>query len=274
VTPDPSPADSLPTADDRRDVAPTAPDAPRRPVLAASGVTKRYGAVHALDDASLRLLPGETVALVGESGSGKSTLLRVFNALVRPDGGTIQVSGRPLAEQDPVALRRRVGYVPQEGGLLPHWTVLRNARLVPALLELSEADTRARAALDRVGLDADVFGPRYPRTLSGGQRQRVALARALAAEPAVVLLDEPFGALDALSRGEILEVFQNVLRGPDVSALLVTHDLQVARRLADRVAVLRSGRILQCAPVSELLAAPADPYVTALLDRGGIRGDA
>lgn len=231
---------------------------------------KRYDGVQALDHVSLEVGPGETVALVGESGSGKSTLLRVFNALVRLDEGEVGVEGRPLAGQDPVALRRRMGYVPQEGGLLPHWTVLRNARLVPALRGLADADDRAMAALERVGLDPGTFGPRYPRTLSGGQRQRVALARALAADPRVILLDEPFGALDALSRGEILETFEEVLGARGVSALLVTHDLRVADRLADRVAVLRSGRIVQCAPVAVLLSHPAEPYVASLLARGGL----
>ena len=239
-------------------------------MLSARGLRKRFGATVALDDVSLDVRRGETVALVGESGSGKTTLLRVFNALVRPDAGEVHVDGRPLAEEDPVALRRRVGYVPQEGGLLPHWSVLRNVRLVPELLRLSDADARARETLARVGLDPAVFGSRYPRTLSGGQRQRVALARALAAEPKVVLLDEPFGALDALSRGEILATFEAVLEGRDVSALLVTHDLRVAQRLGDRVAVLRAGRVLQCAPASRLLQAPADPYVAALLERGGL----
>lgn len=231
---------------------------------------KRYGAVNALDDVSLDLGAGETVALVGESGSGKSTLLRTFNALVRADAGELRVEGRPLSGEDPVALRRRMGYVPQEGGLLPHWTVLRNARLVPELLGLPDADARARSVLERVGLDPATFGPRYPRTLSGGQRQRVALARALAADPRVILLDEPFGALDALSRGEILDTFESVLGAARVSALLVTHDLRVARRLADRIAVMRSGRILRCAPVEELVRDPGDPYVAALLARGGL----
>ncbi|MEJ2541780.1 MAG: ATP-binding cassette domain-containing protein [Gemmatimonadota bacterium] len=240
------------------------------PVLVGRGLGKRYGDVRALDEVDLVVGRGETVALVGESGSGKSTLLRIFNALVRPDAGEAFVEGRRVGDQDPVALRRRLGYVPQEGGLLPHWTVFRNARLVPDLRALPDADERARHALDRVGLDPEQFGSRYPRTLSGGQRQRVALARALAADPRLVLLDEPFGALDALSRGDLLETFRLVLRADGVSALLVTHDLRVADSLADRVAVLRGGRILQCAPVPELRDRPADPYVAALLHRGGI----
>jgi len=240
------------------------------PVLEARALVKRFGSVRALDGVDLRVLRGETVALVGESGSGKSTLLQSFNALVVPDAGEVRVEDEPVAGMDPVALRRRMGYVPQEGGLLPHWTVLRNVALVPGLLGLPDTRERALAALDRVGLDAGVYGARHPRTLSGGQRQRVALARALAADPDVVLLDEPFGALDALSRGEILEVFRGALREGAVTAVLVTHDLRVAAALADRVAVLREGRILQCAPVAELREAPAEPYVAALLAKGGL----
>jgi osmoprotectant transport system ATP-binding protein len=270
VTPDQPPADSLPPAPEGGDFRPRQTPAQGDPVLAAASLWKSYGTVRALEDVSLVLHRGETVALVGESGSGKTTLLRVFNALVRPDDGTVRVSGLLMDEEDPVALRRRIGYVPQEGGLLPHWTVLRNASLVPGLLKLPDAEALARSALERVGLDPETFGPRYPRTLSGGQRQRVALARALAADPGVVLLDEPFGALDALSRSEILDVFEDVLESPGVSALLVTHDLQVAQRLANRIAVLKAGRILQCAPVKELLENPADPYVAALLERGGV----
>ena len=239
-------------------------------VLEANGLVKAYGATRALDAVDLTVRRGETVALVGESGSGKSTLLRSFNALVVPDDGEVRVDGVPVAGSDAVALRRRMGYVPQEGGLLPHWTVLRNVSLVPDLLGLPDAVDRAERSLRRVGLAPGTFGGRHPRTLSGGQRQRVALARALAAGPRVVLLDEPFGALDALSRGEILETFREVLAEDGVTALLVTHDLRVADALADRVAVLREGRILQCAPVQELRRAPADPYVAALLEKGGL----
>ncbi|UCC25950.1 MAG: ATP-binding cassette domain-containing protein [Gemmatimonadales bacterium] len=213
---------------------------------------------------------GETVALVGESGSGKTTLLRVFNALVAPEAGTAWVAGRPVSQEDPVQLRRRLGYVPQEGGLLPHWSVLRNVALVPTLLQRDDPEDLARRALARVGLDPAAFEGRYPRTLSGGQRQRVALARALAADPRVILLDEPFGALDALSRSALVETFQEVLKEAGVSALLVTHDLGVAFRLAGRVAVLRNGRVVQCAPPSVLRADPSDAYVRALLQRGGV----
>ncbi|HEX7238992.1 MAG TPA: ATP-binding cassette domain-containing protein, partial [Longimicrobiaceae bacterium] len=145
------------------------------PALEAEAVRKRFGAVAALDGVSLAVAPGECVALVGESGSGKSTLLRCFNRMVEPDGGTVRVEGRDARELDPVALRRRIGYVPQDGGLLPHWTVLRNAALVPRLRGEPAPEERAAEALARVGLPAAVFGGRYPRELSGGQRQRVAI---------------------------------------------------------------------------------------------------
>lgn len=236
----------------------------------ADSVVKRYGTTTALDRVDLEVEAAEVVALVGESGSGKTTLLRLFNGLVRPDEGRVRVGDRPVPGPDVVALRRTVGYVPQEGGLLPHWTVARNAALVPDLLGLPDAGDRARQALDRVGLDPNRFGPRFPRTLSGGERQRVALARALAAGPDVILLDEPFGALDALTRGEILNVFAAVLEEGGVTGLVVTHDLKVASRLGHRVGVMREGRLLQCGDLKALTDRPADPYVTGLLEKGGL----
>jgi osmoprotectant transport system ATP-binding protein len=207
------------------------------------------------------------VALVGESGSGKTTLLRCFNRMTEPDGGTVRVAGTDVRGVDAVELRRRVGYVPQEGGLLPHWTVLRNAALVPWLRREADADARAAEALGRVGLPAAELGKRWPRELSGGQRQRVAIARALAARPATLLLDEPFGALDALTRAELQDVFLALRRDTAITALLVTHDLHEAALLADRVAVLRRGKIEQVAPPAELVSAPATPYVRELLAR-------
>jgi len=226
------------------------------------------GGQRALDAVDLDVAPGETLALVGESGSGKTTLLRCFNRTVHPTGGEIRVEGEPVAEADPVALRRRIGFVQQEGGLLPHWTVERNVELVPRLLgwERPRRRQRGREVLELVGLDPDVVGPRYPRQLSGGQRQRVAFARALAAEPRVVLMDEPFGALDALTRLELQGEFRRLQKAVERTMLLVTHDLDEAFALADRVAVLRAGRLLQVAAPRELLDHPADPYVASLLE--------
>lgn len=237
------------------------------PVLSLEGVSRCFGSTRALDDISLQVGPGECVALVGESGSGKSTLVRACNALVAVDTGVVRVAGEDVRTLNPVALRRRIGYVPQDGGLLPHWTVRRNAALVPVLGGDRDAGRLADAMLARVGLPPEHFGDRWPSTLSGGQRQRVALARALAASPGLILLDEPFGALDALTRADVHAVFEAVRREMPVAALLVTHDLHEAARLADRIAVMRAGRIEQVAAPAALCAAPATPYVAALLQR-------
>ncbi len=233
-------------------------------------MTKRYGAVTALDDVGLTVARGERVALVGESGSGKTTLLRTFNRMVVPDEGRVWVDGRDVARLDPVGLRRSVGYVQQEGGLLPHWSVLRNAGLVPRLRGMPDAEERARAALELVGVPASAFGARWPRELSGGQRQRVALARAVAARPDLVLLDEPFGALDAITRGELQEAFLALVEELGVTVVLVTHDLGEAFRLAHRVAVLREGRTEAVGTPEELRGEPETGYVGRLLRRAGV----
>jgi len=253
------------------DARPPAPPAVAGPVLSAQGVTRRYPPdIVALDDVWLDVGAGECVALVGESGSGKTTLLRAFNKLTTVDAGRAVVEGDDVATLDAVALRRRIGYVPQDGGLLPHWTVDRNAALVPWLRGEVEALRAGRDALTRVGLDPATFGPRFPGELSGGQRQRVALARAMAGAPTIVLLDEPFGALDAITRGDIQAMFDGLRRASGIAALLVTHDLREAVRLADRIAVMRAGRIEQVDTAERLRTAPATPYIASLLEQAGI----
>src|SRR6478672_1221864 len=239
--------------------------------LAAHAVSKRYGPVVALDRISLEVRRGECVALIGESGSGKTTLLRCFNRPTDPGEGQVLVDGTDVASLDPVGLRRRVGYVPQDGGLLPHWRVRRNAALVPWLRGAQDADHQADRALGLVGLDPAAIGNRWPRDLSGGQRQRVAVARALAASPDIVLLDEPFGALDAITRADLQAAFRALRRELGVTTLLVTHDLAEAELLADRIAVMHQGRIEQIAAPDELHAAPATEYVRALLARARVR---
>ena len=239
-------------------------------VLAASDVSKRYGSQIALDGVSIEVARGECLALIGESGSGKTTLLRCFNRLTTPDAGTVVFEGADVGGLDPIALRRRIGYVPQEGGLLPHWRVGRNVELVPWLQGLGDRAVRAVQALELVGLDPDTYANRWPRELSGGQRQRVAVARALAADPEVVLLDEPFGALDAITRADLQASFDTMRRELGLTCVLVTHDLHEALALADRVAVLRSGRVEQSAPSDELRRAPANEYVRTLLHRARI----
>lgn len=242
---------------------------PDPPTLEAVQVVKTYAdGTAALAGVSVAVAAGETLALVGESGSGKTTLLRLFNRMVDPSSGEVRAEGRPVGELDPIDLRRRIGYVPQDGGLIPHWTVERNVELVPRLLawEADRRRVRSREMLELVGLSPDVHGPRHPADLSGGQRQRVALARALAADPKVVLLDEPFGALDALTRLELHRQFLELKKTLGKTLVLVTHDLAEAFRLADRIAVMKGGRILQIGPPRELAETPADPYVRALLD--------
>ena len=240
------------------------------PALRAEQVSKRYGSVLALDSVSLEVRRGESVVLVGESGSGKTTLLRCFNRLVDPDAGRILVEETNAAGLDPIALRRRVGYVPQDGGLLPHWRVQRNVELVPWLRGVENARELASEALLLVGLDPAVFSERWPRELSGGQRQRVAVARALAVKPDIILLDEPFGALDAITRVELQSTFDQVRRALGVTSVLVTHDLHEAFDLADRVVVLRQGRVEQVATAGELQQAPAGEYVRELLLRARV----
>lgn len=237
------------------------------PMLSVRGATKRYGELVAVDGVSLEVGAGECVALVGESGSGKSTLLRMFNRLVECDEGLVQFEGIDVRGIEPVLLRRRIGYVPQNDGLLPHWNVVQNVGLVPWLLGKSDQSELARRALELVGLDWQRFAARWPCQLSGGQRQRVAVARALAANPTVVLLDEPFGALDAITRCELQEMFLQLRQSTNIAALLVTHDLHEAGLLADRIAVMSAGQLEQIAEPKRLLAEPATPYVRELLRR-------
>lgn len=241
---------------------------PGRPMLEVTGVVKRYGpGPPALAEVDLTVRVGETVALIGESGCGKTTLLRLFNRMVEPTAGEVRVAGRRVDRQSPVELRRRIGYVQQEGGLIPHWTVRRNVELVPRLLGWSRNRRRARVAqvLEMVGLETDRYGDRYPRELSGGEGQRVAIARSLAADPEVILLDEPFGALDALTRLALQEEFLELKRRLRKTMILVTHDLAEAFRLGDRIGVMRQGRILRLATPQELAQSPGDPYVASLI---------
>ncbi len=231
---------------------------------------KQYGATVALDDVSISVEAGACLALVGESGSGKTTLLRAVNGLTRLDDGSVFVRGDFVASLDQVALRRSIGYVQQDSGLIPHWTCLTNASLVPRLQSRPDADERGRAALSRLGLDPEEFADRYPRELSGGQRQRVAIARAIAADPDILLMDEPFGALDAITRFEAQEALAEVRRSSGVTCVLVTHDIAEALRVATRVAVMRDGQVVAEA-AAEQLCDRAEGYAAELISRSGVR---
>jgi osmoprotectant transport system ATP-binding protein len=219
-----------------------------------------------LSDVTLTVGPRETVALVGRSGSGKTTLLRLVNRLLEPDSGRVVVDDRDVREWDPIALRRRTGYVIQEAGLFPHMTVAGNIATVPSLLgwDRERIDARVDELLALVGLEPAAYRQRWPDQLSGGQRQRVGLARALAADPPLLLMDEPFGALDPITKSELHAEFIRVQAALHRAVILVTHDVAEAIQLADRVAILHDGRIIACAPGRELQRS-SDPRVSALV---------
>ncbi|WP_435742734.1 ABC transporter ATP-binding protein [Nocardioides sp. SYSU DS0663] len=234
-------------------------------MIRLSGVGKTYDdgtvAVHSLD---LEVAAGELVCLVGPSGCGKSTTLKMVNRLIEPSTGTIEIDGVDVTRSDPVELRRGIGYVIQQVGLFPHQRVLRNVMTVPLLYGESRSTARARARelLELVGLDPETYGDRYPHQLSGGQRQRVGVARALAANPPVLLMDEPFGAVDPVVRVHLQDEFLRLQRDLGKTVLLVTHDIDEAVRMGDRVGVFAAGgRLAQYATPAELLARPADDFV-------------
>lgn len=221
----------------------------------------------AIQGIALGVVPGEIVALIGPSGSGKSTLLRTINRLVPLDAGRITIDDVDIATLDPVALRRTIGYAIQAVGLFPHMTVAENIGIVPSLLQWPRERIAARvdALLALVHLEPARYRSRRPRQLSGGEAQRVGVARALAAEPRMLLMDEPFGAVDAIVRAQLQRELHRIVRELHTTTLLVTHDIEEALRLADRIAVLRNGRIEQLDTPLELLAHPANDFVRELL---------
>ena len=208
-----------------------------------------------ISNVSLAVPFGETLVLLGRSGSGKTTLLRLINAMLLPSEGRVMVEGRPTAEWDPIRLRRGIGYVIQEAGLFPHFTVAENVALVPSLEKWDRCRTAARVGelLTLVGLDPSEFADRRPRELSGGQRQRVGVARALAADPPILLMDEPFGALDPVTRAELQREFRALAKRLQKTIVFVTHDLREAMVLASRIVLLEAGRIVAAAAPREFL---------------------
>jgi osmoprotectant transport system ATP-binding protein len=217
-------------------------------VITFEAVSARRGTRAVLRDVTFRMPTGETLALVGRSGAGKSTLLKLINRMVEPDRGRVLVDGRDTRAWDPALLRRTTGYVLQEIALFPHMSVERNVGLVPTLAAWPQERIRhrTRELLELVGLDPDEFANRWPHELSGGQRQRVGVARALAADPPVLLMDEPFGALDPITRAELRREFQRIQRRLQKTVVLVTHDVHEACLLGDRVGVLDNGVLVAC----------------------------
>ena len=240
-------------------------------------VTKRYPGtgVVAVDDLSLHIPEGLTVALIGPSGCGKTTTMRMVNRLVDPTAGRILVNGEDVTHVDPVNLRRHIGYVIQQVGLFPHMTIAQNVAAVPNLLGWDRAriTRRTEELLQLVGLEPAQMLERYPAQLSGGQRQRVGVARALAADPPVLLMDEPFGALDPIARTLLQAEFRQILERVRKTVVLVTHDLDEATRLGDRIAIMKSGRIVQYDTPDVVLSHPADAFVESFVgtDRALVR---
>ncbi|MFI4950617.1 MAG: ATP-binding cassette domain-containing protein [Caulobacterales bacterium] len=237
------------------------------PAIELSGVEKRYGGHAALAGVSLTVAAGEFVALVGGSGSGKTTLLKTINRLTAPDAGAVRVLGEDVAAVAPHILRRKIGYVFQEIGLFPHLTVAENIAVTPKLLGWDRKRIEARVAnlLGLVDLPLEVAG-RAPAALSGGQRQRVGVARALAAEPRLMLMDEPFGALDPLTRDALGADYRALHERLGLTTVMVTHDMAEAVLLADRIAVLREGEVVADGRPADLLARSQDDGVRALLE--------
>ncbi|MBL8124157.1 MAG: ATP-binding cassette domain-containing protein [Blastocatellia bacterium] len=230
-------------------------------------VSCEIGGNRVLEDLSFEIVIGETLVLLGESGCGKTTTLKLINRLIEPTAGVILVKGRKTTDWDPIALRRRIGYVLQDGGLFPHFTVRENVGLTLKLADRDpgEINKRVDVMLSLVRLDAARFADRYPHELSGGQRQRVGVARALAADPELVLLDEPFGALDVITRNGLQKEFAALVREMKKTAVFVTHDLHEALLLGDRIALMERGRLIFIGSPGEFLTADA-PLARAYLE--------
>jgi osmoprotectant transport system ATP-binding protein len=239
-------------------------------MITIESLSKQYGPVTVVDDVTLTIERGTITVIVGTSGSGKSTLLRMINRLVEPSGGRVLIDGKDTLAEPAHLLRRRIGYAIQGHGLFPHRTVAENIATVPRLLGWEAPRVRARVEelLEVFQLDPAAFAGKYPHQLSGGQQQRVGVARALAAEPAVLLMDEPFGALDPIIRTKAQDDLRGIQRRFGTTIVLVTHDMDEAFRLGDRVAVMTDGKVLQYDRPAMLLTRPADPFVSRLTGTG------
>ncbi|CAM4073097.1 ABC transporter ATP-binding protein [Vreelandella rituensis] len=239
-------------------------------MIELSHVTKRFGDEMAVDDVSFKVAKGEFCALVGTSGCGKSTTLRMINRLLEHSEGEILLDGQPIRDFDAVQLRRRIGYVIQSTGLFPHWTVARNIGLVPRLLKWpsTKVHSRVEQLMHLLGLPVGEFAHKFPHQLSGGQAQRVGVARALAADPDILLMDEPFGALDPITREKLQEELRALQSRLHKTIVFVTHDIDEALQLANHLVVMRAGRVVQQGTPLELLHHPADKFVESML--GGV----
>lgn len=242
------------------------PNLPKNSAFAVEwrNVTKVFADGHqALGGVSLEARRGEILAILGTSGSGKTTLLKLVNRLIDPSSGEVLVGGRATTDWNPIELRLSMGFVIQEAGLMPHLSILANVGLVPRLKGIgrNEREASSRRCLEQVGLDVSLVENRFPHQLSGGQRQRVGVARALAADPELILMDEPFGALDPITRRVIQDEFRSLQKRLKKTVILVTHDLREACRLADRLALVDHGELIQFGEPAEFLERPANDFV-------------
>ncbi|HVS56496.1 MAG TPA: ATP-binding cassette domain-containing protein, partial [Casimicrobiaceae bacterium] len=221
----------------------------------------------AVDRLTLSIPDGEVCVLIGPSGCGKTTTMRIINRMIEPDAGIVRVGGRDIMRVDTVTLRRSIGYVIQHVGLFPHWTIAENVATVPRLLGWTKARTEARTdeLLVMVGMDPSTYRDRFPRALSGGQKQRVGFARALAADPPLMLMDEPFGAIDPITRARLQDEFLKILRALRKTIVFVTHDIDEAIKMGDRIAILKDGALLQYNTPERVLAEPANSFVSAFV---------
>lgn len=240
-------------------------------VIQFQDVSKSFGQQKVLTDFSLKIPSGEFLTIIGRSGCGKTTVIKLINRLIMPDKGNVLVRGENTADCQPVLLRRQIGYAIQNVGLFPHMTVEKNIAYVPLLSKAegwgkSQRRERVEALLKQVGLDPSLAG-RFPRTLSGGQRQRVGIARALAASPDIMLMDEPFGAVDEITRGQLQDEILRIHEERKLTILFVTHDIAEALKLGTRTLVMDAGKIEQCAPPAVLLSQPETPFVEQLVCR-------
>ena len=231
------------------------------------GVTRYFGSVAAVDQLDLEVADRELCVLVGPSGSGKSTMLRMINRLIEPSSGAVSLDGKDVRAMRPETLRRGIGYVIQSVGLFPHLSVAANVATVPQLLgwDRARVDDRVEQMLVLVGMDPSVYGGRYPHELSGGEAQRIGVARALASDPPVILMDEPFSAVDPVNRLRLQDEFLSIQKKLRKTIVFVTHDVDEAIRLADRIAVVRSGRLVQYDTPEQILESPVDPFVAAFV---------
>jgi osmoprotectant transport system ATP-binding protein len=232
-------------------------------MIQVKNLVKNYGGIRAVDHLSFEVHHGETLCLIGPSGCGKSTTLKMINRLVEPDGGTIRIEQKNIHDHDPIQLRRRMGYVSQQGSLFPHWNVRQNMSLVPRLEGWDKEKTRARILelMELIRLNADPYLDKYPAELSGGEQQRISIGRALAIDPPILLMDEPFSALDPLTRIQLQNEFLEIKKMLRKTTLFVTHDLQEAFILGDHILLMDSGQVMQYGTQKDLRQRPANEFV-------------